>query len=288
MTTGQRPIGFSIRLFLPGGDPDGLKIVEKSNWIGCGLVFPRALFGVARTRPELQRTGIYVLVGPDPQSERERVYIGQGDPIRPRLDLHFRNRDFWTRAIAFVSRGENLNRAHVQLLESRLIERAKAAKRCVLENATAPAAPSLSEADTAEVHSFLADMLLCLPVLGYGFFETPPPIDPTTREFVVGAGGLTARGYEASTGFVVRSGSQAAKVEAASIPDYLRDLRSTLAARGVLGDRGAWYELTEDYVFASPSTAAGVMLGRSANGRVEWKTSEGQTLRAIQNAEVTP
>ena len=40
---------FFVKIFLPGGDPDGLKIVEKSNWTGSGLVFPRPLFGEART-----------------------------------------------------------------------------------------------------------------------------------------------------------------------------------------------------------------------------------------------
>lgn len=44
--------------------------------------------------------------------------------------------------------------------------------------------------------------------------------------------------------------------------------------------------LTEDYVFPSPSTAAMVLLGRTANGRVEWKSIEGNTLKGLQSAEV--
>jgi len=38
------------------------------------------------------------------------------------------------------------------------------------------------------------------------------------------------------------------------------------------------------YLFASPSLAAGVMLGRPANGRVEWKAADGRTLKDIQDA----
>lgn len=34
---------FSLRTFVADGDPDGLRIVDKSNWIGKALVFPRAL-----------------------------------------------------------------------------------------------------------------------------------------------------------------------------------------------------------------------------------------------------
>ncbi len=56
--------GFSVRIFIPSGNPDGLRIIEKSNWIGQGLFFPRALFPEARQRDELKRTGVYVLWGP--------------------------------------------------------------------------------------------------------------------------------------------------------------------------------------------------------------------------------
>jgi hypothetical protein len=41
--------------------------------------------------------------------------------------------------------------------------------------------------------------------------------------------------------------------------------------------------LVQDYLFASPSLAAGVMLGRPANGRVEWKAADGRTLKDIQD-----
>ena len=56
--------GFSVNVFLPSGDPDGLKVVEKSNWTGRGLVIPRPMFAEARGRTELDRTGVYLLVGP--------------------------------------------------------------------------------------------------------------------------------------------------------------------------------------------------------------------------------
>jgi hypothetical protein len=103
-------LGFSGRIFRPQGDPEGLKIVEKSNWTGCGLVIPRSLFGEARGREELDRTGVYVLIGPGEHSQLPRVYVGEGDPIRPRLEQHARGKDFWTRAVAFTGKGQNLNK----------------------------------------------------------------------------------------------------------------------------------------------------------------------------------
>ena len=37
------PSPFSLRIFVADGAPDGLRIVDKSNWIGKALMFPRAL-----------------------------------------------------------------------------------------------------------------------------------------------------------------------------------------------------------------------------------------------------
>ena len=42
------------------------------------------------------------------------------------------------------------------------------------------------------------------------------------------------------------------------------------------------YRFTQDYSFSSPSTAAAVAMGRSANGRIEWKDKSGKALKAIQ------
>ena len=282
----QRPRAFSVRLFLPGGDPHGVKIVEKSNWTGTGLVIPRTLFGETRVRSELQRAGVYLLIGPGELSQLPRLYVGEGDPIGPRLDSHAKAKDFWTHLVGFTSKDQNLNKAHVQFLESRLIELARAAKRCTLDNGNSPTAPSLSEADAAEVEGFLADVLLCLPVLGYGFFEPAPSPAPSAMEFFLAGRGIHARGYESATGFIVRAGSCASKSEVKSIHNYMHDLRQSLIEQGVFAEKGECYEVTQDYAFNSPSTASGVMLGRTSNGRAEWKTKDGRTLKSVQDAEV--
>ena len=118
------PRGFSVRIFIPGGEPDGLRIVEKSNWTGQGLVFPRAQFAEARQRPELKRTGVYILWGPGETGQLPRAYVGEGDAVLPRLDQHAKSKDFWTHAAVFASKDQNLNKAHVQYLEARLVAHA--------------------------------------------------------------------------------------------------------------------------------------------------------------------
>jgi hypothetical protein len=284
LTSNRR--GFSVRLFLPGGDPDGVKIIEKSNWNGAGLMIPRALFAQTRERPELQRAGVYLLVGPDNQSTLPMLYVGEGDPVGPRLDSHAKTKDFWTHLVAFTSKDQALNKAHVQYLESQLLSLARVAKRCTLDNGNNPTDPSLSEADMAEADGFLADVLLCLPVLGYGFFESFQEPVPSAVELTLVTRNLKAHGYESSTGFVVRHGSQASKSESDYIHDYQRDLRTSLVAQGVLLERGDYLEFTQDYTFGSPSTASSVIIGRPSNGRELWKTRDGQTLKQIQEREV--
>ena len=101
---------FSLRIFVADGDPDGLRIVDKSNWIGKALVFPRALLPQVKARPELAQTGVYLLLGPRPDGEGDMLYVGEGDPIRPRLESHYAQKDFWTRAIGFTTATMRLNR----------------------------------------------------------------------------------------------------------------------------------------------------------------------------------
>ena len=282
---------FSLRIFVADGDPDGLRIVDKSNWIGKALVFPRALLPQVKARPELAQTGVYLLLGPRPDGEGDMLYVGEGDPIRPRLESHYAQKDFWTRAIGFTTTtAGQLNKAHVQFLESRLIALARAAKRMPLDNANQPAEPSLSEADRADMEVFLGHMLGMLPVLGVHAFEQAPKAPAAKAGPVLSCKGkgVQATGSEASQGFVVRAGSQAVVDSAPSMAQHVRgmfDLRQELISNGVLVPLGGLFQFTQDYTFSAPSTAAAVVLGRSANGRVEWKALDGRTLKEIQEAE---
>jgi len=84
----HHPRPFSIRIFLPDGTPDGLRIIERSNWTGLGIVVPRSILSQAKSQAEFGRTGVYVLIGQEAESELPTIYIGQGDPICHRLDIH--------------------------------------------------------------------------------------------------------------------------------------------------------------------------------------------------------
>ena len=278
--------GFSIRIYLVDGLPDGLRTVEKSNWTGRAVVCPRSRFPEAKSRSEFARTGVYVLRGPSEVGDLPTIYVGEGDPTRPRLESHFAKKDFWTQLILFTSKDESLNKAHVQYLEARLLSLVAVAKRCVLDNGNMMQLPSLTEADTAEMDTFLDEMLLIYPLLGLSAFDVPRREQASSPLLLLKGKGIVARGHERDEGFVVLAGSQAVKDEVPSIHRYLADMRASLTERGIFAADDGFLKLTQDYTFDSPSTAAGVMLGRSANGRIEWQDDQGRTLKAIQAAAV--
>jgi len=166
---------YTIHIFVVDGDPDGVKIVDRQNWTGWGIAFPRSAWpGIAKRR-EFGTAGVYILKGPGEGSgdELPTVYVGQGDEIRTRLESHFNNKDFWDWGYVFVSKGTALNRAHTTWLEHALIERAHNAGQCHVDNGTRPKEPSLSEWERADTQGFLNEMLRILPLLGVRVFEKP-------------------------------------------------------------------------------------------------------------------
>ncbi|CAH1041880.1 MULTISPECIES: DUF4357 domain-containing protein [Halomonadaceae] len=54
--------------------------------------------------------------------------------------------------------------------------------------------------------------------------------------------------------------------------------------RGVLAPLAGKLLFTQYFRFSSPSTAAGVLVGGSANGRFVWKGESGKALKATQKA----
>lgn len=277
---------FSLRIFVVDGDPDGLRLIERSNWVGKAVVFPRSIYTKIRNRPEFQQTSVYILLGPRTDGDGDMLYIGEGDPVRPRLDEHFAKKDFWTRAVFFVAPGQ-LNKAHVQFLESQLINKAQLAKRAQLDNVKTPTDPTLSEADRADMNVFLSNILGMLPVLGiHALEQTPSLIAVDSAQGLICQGnGAKAQGRDTPQGFVIEAGSTAVLTEVPSLKSYFPgviELRSELLKNEVLREENGFLKFTQAYTFSSPSYASSVILGRTTNGRTEWRDSQGKTLKELQ------
>jgi len=122
----------TIKLFLPRGDAKSLRTAEISNWTGKAVAAPRTELDELLAREELEKAGIYILIGSDPLTNAARAYIGEAEVIRERLKQH-KTKEFWVSAIDFVSKDENLTKAHVRYLESRLLTEANQIGRFTLE-----------------------------------------------------------------------------------------------------------------------------------------------------------
>lgn len=175
--------GYTIRIFVADGDPEGVRVIDQMNWTGTGIVFPRGLWPKVKARKEFDRAGVYILVGyAENDDELPRLYVGEGDGIRARIDLHDQKKEFWTWGISFTSNAGALNKAHVQWLEYGLVQRAKEAGQCILDNGNAPQAPALSEHEEADVAGFLDQMLRILPLVNLRAFEKAKPVAVSKTE----------------------------------------------------------------------------------------------------------
>lgn len=263
-------IGFSLRIYVPTGDPEGIRVIDKSQWTGQGVLFPRAIYDQVKQRDELENTGVYILWDYVPQGQLPRVYIGESDNLKTRLDHHNTHKDFWTHCVVFISKDKYLTKTHIRYLEARLVRLAKDAKRCELDSGTVPQIPPLAPPDRDDAELYLRDMLLCLPVFGVRFFEKPSKPSKVTNILHLSGKGVEARGFEGSSGFTVLAGSLAVKETVPAIPGHLKELRHDLQKNGTLEEKDAFFEFGQDYTFGSPSAAAGVILGGAVNGRKAW------------------
>ncbi|OHC26710.1 MAG: endonuclease [Pseudomonadales bacterium RIFCSPLOWO2_12_59_9] len=303
--------GRSIRLFLVDGTPNGLLTAEIMNWTGHVLTGPRSKLAELVQRPECGRTGVYFLVGPDPDNNlRSKVYIGESDDVAKRLKQHNRpeasegtagGKDFWEKVCLVTSKDQNLTKTHVKYLESLLIGIANNVGRCELLNGTAHDYGSLPESDRADMAFFLEQIRTVLPVLGFDFLRelTRPssmagssvaePLSASPR-FVMTAAkyGASAAAQEIDGEFVVLKGSTA-RGEWGNTAHSYENLFKLLVTDGVLQAAGGSCKVfTQDYAFSSPSAAAAVIHGRAANGRTEWTVQgTGQTYAAWQDQQLS-
>lgn len=170
--------GFTIRIFVPDGDPEGVRIVDRMTSTGLAIAFPREHWPRIKSRSEFAKAGVYVLVGYEGDDDLPTLYIGQGDGTRARIDSHFEHKEFWDWGVAFCSKAADagLNRAHITWLEHALVKRAQEAGRSRLDNGTSPQEPAMSESDKADVRVFLKEILQILPLVGLRAFEIPTAV----------------------------------------------------------------------------------------------------------------
>jgi len=276
--------GKTIKIFLIDGEPNGRMSCELSNWSGKAYKIPRIKIKDCSDREDLTSTGVYLLFGKD-DSGKDQVYIGEAESILKRLNQQLTSKDFWNEAIVFISKDENLNKAHIKYLENRLHEIAKSANRYTIDNSIIPTQSSISESERAEMEEFIEYIKMLVNTLGHKVFEEKREFKPKqTQElfFIKGPRGADGQGEPTSDGFVVFKNSKASATIVTSMTPNFVTYRQKLIDQGVIVDKGDYYEFSDDYIFSSPSTAAVMILGRNANGLTEWKNKAGKTLKDFE------
>ena len=276
----------TIKLFLPHGDARRLRVGEVSNWTGKALAAPRTELDDLLAREELESSGVYFLLGVNPDTGVDLAYIGEAEVIRDRLRQH-RAKDFWTSVVAFVSKDENLTKAHVRYLENRLLQEAKAIGRYALEN-TNSSNPKLPESDREDMEVYLARIRQMLPVLGSDLLS---PITGSSKpahsqpQLICKIKDAVALGRRTEGGFVVFAKSTAVFAVRPSAENQYPNtiaLRQRLIQETTLKEKDGLYVFTRDVEFSSPSAAAAVVHGGSANGLTAWKDKSGRSLKELE------
>jgi hypothetical protein len=271
----------TIQIFLPDGSPRSVKIAEITNRTVNAVLVPRTKLEYISSRNELQSVGVYFLLGHTDNSTKPTVYIGEAEDCLKRIKQHHKSKDFWTHAIVIVSKTNAFTKSHVKFLEHVSIREAQIVNRFNTENENTPAEPFVTESMKADLMDSFDTIQILLSTLGYPLF------DAVNKEMLTHSSGyifyLTGRGIKAEgnlieEGFVVYKGSQCKMETVPSCHEYLVNLRENLLHDGILSLEEGNYIFTEDYLFSSPSTAGGVILGRSTNGWTQWKDKSGRTL----------
>jgi predicted GIY-YIG superfamily endonuclease len=275
----------TIQIFLPSGDPSGIRIAEITTSVVRVIEFSRQEFGDFLKMPEARQVGVYLLFGEDEESGNQQLYIGQSGELSTRISEHNQKKDFWSKAVAIVSLTNNLTQTHVLLLEWLAIKEAKTVGRYDLVNGNAgskPYTPAPMEADCHEIFNVTKTLL---GTLGHPVFKslTQPKVKQTDYFYCM-RNGVQGTGVMTDEGFVVLKGS----IGVAEVSELYTDkvpLRDGLIKSGVAEIKNDQFVILKDTLFKTPSGASCTLLGMASNGWREWKNKVDQTLDEVYRAQ---
>ena len=283
----------TIQIFLPDGQPRGIRIADITTRIVQAIAVPRTQLEFALSRGEASRIALYFLFGQTDEQARPMVYVGQTEDLPARMRAHNANKDFWQTAVWVLSKTESFTQAHIKYLEWFSIGKTREAGRYALDNGNEGTEPFVTEPMKADIMDAFETATTLLGTLGYPVFEpvvSRAPESPAVDVYICTGSGADARGALVEDGFVVLKDSIARAGLVPSARDgYLELKRDALLKSGVLVPDGDHLRFTQDYLFDTPSGAAMVVMGRTANGWYEWRKSapDGRSLHELKRAPTT-
>lgn len=294
------PFGKSVRIFLPDATVTGMRHAEILNRTGQAIACPRSRLEELKNWQEASRPGVYFLFEARLGDSKPSVYVGESENVAERLLHHDRKKEFWNDAVIFSSKDDNLSKAHIKYLESRLESVATSADRYKVENGNSPTQSTLPRAEREAMEELLEDIRLVLGTLGYPVLEplipkqTPTPtslalaqtLAASSEELTFTVHKLVAHGVLTDEGFVLKKGSTASKTTWDSLSTKLVKFKDQLISDGRMLDEVDHYRLAEDVLMSSSSYAAALIAGTARSGPQSWYDASGKSLKELEDIAI--
>lgn len=271
----------TIQIYLPFGDPQGIRIAEFTTRTVQVFDVPRSEVSAFFEMPESEQVAVYYLFSDENGDGRTQCYIGQTNSTKARFKDHLKSKDFWTRALIAVSRTNAKTATHAIYLEWKSIQEGNEAGRYSIKNGNAGMKPHTPGPLLAECEEIFETIGTLLATLGYPLFQklNTTTIKDSDHEVYCKKRGANAKGIFSSDGLTILKGSTcAAKPAGVATNESVLTQRKRLLEDGSLEMIGDVPTFTRDTLFKAPSSAASAVLYRTANGWIEWRTQGGKTL----------
>lgn len=268
-------ISKKLEIIYHNGQPDGIRSIRRHLSTMTTYIIPRPLLSEAKKLTGINRPGIYYLISENDDNKIAQIYIGQTRNGVSRLDDHNRSKDFWNKAIIFLTDSKIFSLDMISGLEDYAINKATESKRYKIENTVNPKY-EIDEYDLPLIEEVYEEIKFIMATQGYKMDNSKSTLNEantlhTTRN------GVQAFGVYDGEKFEVLEGSEidmSRKCHSYNIEKQ----RQTAIKNGNIVDIGGKYKLNVSVSFTSPSSAAMFVLGGSTNGWVEWKNKNGKTL----------
>lgn len=286
----------NFNLFLMDGEVTGRIKCTLSNWTGIAYKIPRTYLDKCKDRLDLKQSGVYFLFGKNDDGDDE-VYIGQagirknGEGVLFRVAEHLKDEIYFSDAVMLTTQNNSFGPTEISYLENKFTNMAIDIDRYKVRNGNDPNPGNVTEEKESELEDFIEYSKMVLGVLGYKIFV---PIvknefkieDKNDDDEVLYLNAITKKSGEniiakckrTSEGFVVLKGSMIESIDSKSLTKSIKELRDKCKANNEIIDG----KITKNYLFNSPSYAAMFVLGMSRNGKTDWKTKGGTTLKALE------
>lgn len=299
----------NFNLYLMDGDVTGRIKCTLANWTGIAYKIPRSYLDKCEDRQDLRQSGVYFLFGKNDKGEDD-VYIGQagGEGILFRVAEDLKDEVYFrdvSDVVIFITQNNSFGLAEVNYLESRFIHMAMDVGRFNVRYGINLDPGNVTEEKESELDDFIEYSKMVLGVLGYKLFillvkESVEEIVEENEEEIVdeekneenkdltlylsrkikrSGRTIEAKCIKTDKGFKVLKGSMIEEIDSKSIPKTIKVIRRKCRIRNKIVDG----RLVEDHLFTSPSSAAEFVLGMNTkNGRTDWKTKDGLTLKELE------